>query len=116
MSRVPMKVLFLVLAATVMSGCASEGVCMLSTSGGEPLNCIQYDNRLSETNAKTSCEGVGGIWESSCSQENLVGECQLLGSTSWYYEAYLSGINITVSELEESCEEISGEFTPFQGQ
>ena len=36
--------------------------------------------------------------------------CVFFGSTTWYYAGYLAELGMTIADLRETCEEVSGEF------
>ena len=107
-----MKMFLVLVGAMAVCGCASESVCMLELSG-EPISCIEYSDRIPESDAEASCEDGGGTWEAApCDAATAVGSCQSFGSTAWYYQGYLDAFNLTLTDVEEGCEEAAGEFIP----
>jgi hypothetical protein len=92
------------------------GTCELATAQGDPLACIEYGGAVAAGDARASCESGGGRWsDRGCDPGAAVARCDLLGSSTWYYPAYLDLLGATVDELRPRCTEAGGEFTELHG-
>jgi hypothetical protein len=86
--------------------------CVLTGEQDALLACIEYAGVISTDDALASCEGNGGTWrDQSCDGETAVARCDLFGSATWYYDAYLTQSGTTLTDLRQTCEETGGEFT-----
>jgi len=87
--------------------------CTLSSQAGT-LACIQYASAVSESDAKASCASGGGTWqEMPCDTAGAIAQCDAFGSSTWYYPPYLSDTGATLADLQMTCEDAGGEFTPL---
>jgi len=101
------------LIVAAIAGCSSDSPsCELTSNAGELLVCIEYADAIADKDAKASCESGGGTWQdSSCDSFGAVARCDAFGSSSWYYDGYLTDTGITIAELETTCVQMSGAFT-----
>ena len=107
-----MEIRLVAMAFLIAVGCdSSTSICALTNTQGDPLSCIEYADTISESNARSSCEGGGGSWQEGPCADNAVASCVAFGSTTLYYDSYLEAIGLTVAELRTPCEESGGEFT-----
>ena len=102
---------FAALSVWVVVGCADDSPsCAVAAADGNLLVCVDYADSAAGSDARASCADSGGTWRQSPCDEGAVASCVFFGSTTWYYAGYLAELGMTIADLRETCEEVSGEF------